>query len=71
MSMWGKVSAASPDLPLAASQTLLAVGTHWTGRAQQRQDPGAASVETRQTAFTVAVIVLSAKMAKADGRVTG
>ena len=31
---------------------------------------GSTSIHTRQTAFAVAVVVLSAKMAKADGTVT-
>ena len=37
---------------------------------KHRAGQGFASIQTRQTAFTVGVIVLSAKMAKADGKVT-
>jgi DnaJ like chaperone protein len=39
-------------------------------RAQNYVGTSADSLQTRQTAFTVAVVVLSAKMAKADGQVT-
>ena len=39
-------------------------------RSQKKIETGPSKLETRQTAFTVAIIVLSAKMAKADGHVT-
>ncbi|MBN06358.1 MAG: molecular chaperone DjlA [Rhodospirillaceae bacterium] len=74
MSMWGKVIGSVAGFavggPLGALLGAAAGHALDRSRAQQRPNPGAASIETRQTAFTIAVIVLSAKMAKADGTVT-
>ena len=65
MSMWGKVIGSVAGFavggPLGALLGAAAGHALDRSRAQQRQDPGAVSIETRQTAFTVAVIVLSAK----------
>ncbi len=74
MSIWGKVIGGVAGFavggPLGALLGAVAGHALDRSRGQQRQGPGLSSVETRQTAFTVAVIVLSAKMAKADGTVT-
>ena len=72
--MWGKVIGSVAGFavggPLGALLGAAAGHALDRSRARQRQDSRNASVETRQAAFTVAVIVLSAKMAKADGTVT-
>ncbi len=74
MSIWGKVIGGVAGFALGGplGGILGAVFGHAVDRQRSRQrsarDP--ASVQARQTAFTVAVIVLSAKMAKADGHVT-
>ena len=74
MSIWGKVIGGVAGFALGGplGAILGAVAGHALDRSrvQQRYRQGPASIQTRQTAFTVAVIVLSAKMAKADGHVT-
>jgi DnaJ like chaperone protein len=69
MSIWGKVIGGVAGFavggPLGA--LLGAVAGHAFDR---RQATSPESLEARQAAFTVAVVVLSAKMAKADGTVT-
>lgn len=73
MSIWGKVIGGVAGFaiggPLGA--ILGAVAGHAVDRARAAErDIGPMTVEARQTAFAVAMVVLSAKMAKADGRVT-
>ena len=74
MSIWGKVIGGVAGFALGGplGGILGAVFGHAVDRKRsyQRLGQGPASVQTRQTAFTVAVVVLSAKMAKADGQVT-
>ena len=74
MSIWGKVIGGVAGFavggPLGALLGAVAGHALDRSRGQQRQGSSPSSIETRQTAFTVAVIVLSAKMAKADGTVT-
>ena len=61
MSIWGKISGAAANLISGGGALLSAVAGHLTGARE-----GEASIT-----FTIAVIALSAKMAKADGVVTG
>ena len=73
MSVWGKIIGGVAGFALGGPIGALigAVAGHAVDRI--RGDDGAATPEataTRQVAFTIAVIVLSAKMAKADGTVT-
>lgn len=74
MSVWGKVIGGVAGFavggPLGA--ILGTVFGHAVDRQRSQKNVGTSpdSLQTRQTAFTVAVIVLSAKMAKADGQVT-
>ena len=73
MSIWGKVIGGFAGFavggPLGA--ILGAAAGHAIDRSKvHKRQAGPTSIETRQTAFTVAIIVLSAKMAKADGTVT-
>lgn len=73
MSIWGKVIGGVVGFYLGGplGGILGAVAGHVVDRSRTRsRDQPKDSLETRQTAFTVAVIVLGAKMAKADGRVT-
>ncbi len=73
MSIWGKVIGGVVGFYLggALGAILGATAGHVVDRPRTRSRGEAEDfLETRQTAFTVAVIVLGAKMAKADGRVT-
>ena len=74
MSIWGKVIGGVAGFALGGPLGAI-LGTafgHAVDRKQGQKIGGSGpdSLENRQTAFTVAVIVLSAKMAKADGHVT-
>ena len=70
MSIWGKIIGGTAGFALGGPLGALvgAVAGHAVDRMRKARQvtPG----EQRQAAFTVAVIALSAKMAKADGRVT-
>ncbi len=72
MSIWGKVIGGVAGFaiggPLGAM--LGAYAGHKVDQARTAQAGGGGDPQSRQVAFTVAVIVLSAKMAKADGEVT-
>jgi DnaJ like chaperone protein len=74
MSIWGKIIGGVAGF--AVGGPLGAILGAACGHAIDRKQPGkimgpnADSIQTRQTAFTIAVVVLSAKMAKADGYVT-
>lgn len=73
MSVWGKVIGGVAGFALGGplGAILGAVAGHAVDRARAAEhDIGPMTVEARQTAFAVAMVVLSAKMAKADGRVT-
>ncbi len=69
--IWGKIIGGAAGLALGGPLGAL-IGAV-AGHAVDKLRGGAAGDEvdsTRETAFTIAVIVLSAKMAKADGQVT-
>lgn len=77
MSIWGKVIGGVAGFAIGGPLGALlgAVAGHAVdkmhgGRAETGGDPRAHRAEERQVAFTLAVIALGAKMAKADGRVT-
>ncbi|HJO97636.1 MAG: TerB family tellurite resistance protein [Rhodospirillales bacterium] len=69
MSIWGKVIGGMAGFALGGP--LGALLGAFAGHAVDRmRTGGTASAEDRRLAFTIAVIVLSAKMAKADGHVS-
>ena len=76
MAIWGKILggvagfAAGGPLGAIAGATLghALDSKKWAGNTLENVETN--SLKSRQTAFTVAVVVLSAKMAKADGHVT-
>ena len=74
MSIWGKIIGGMAGFYLGGPLGALlgAAFGHALDRSKARQglNQGPVPIQTRQKAFTVAVIVLSAKMAKADGIVT-
>jgi DnaJ like chaperone protein len=73
MSIWGKVVGGVAGFALGGPLgAILGAGMgHAVDRTTTRRTgPGPASLHARQSAFTVAVVVLGAKMAKADGKVT-
>jgi len=73
MSIWGKILGGAAGFalggPLGALVGVLA-GHAVDRHVRQRDDDADADTATRRIAFTIAVIVLGAKMAKADGVVT-
>ncbi|HIN76653.1 MAG TPA: molecular chaperone DjiA [Rhodospirillales bacterium] len=74
MSIWGKVIGGVAGFALGGPLGAI-LGSAFghaidRSKSQRRLKQGPVSIQTRQTAFTVGVIVLSAKMAKADGMVT-
>ena len=75
MSIWGKLIGGAAGFALGGPiGAILGVAAghfvdRMAGSARQRRI-GASDTAARQTAFTVALVVLAAKMAKADGRVT-
>ncbi len=68
MSIWGKVIGGGVGFALGGP--LGALLGAFAGHAMDKARTAAPSTFDRQVAFTLAVIVLAAKMAKADGRVT-
>ncbi len=73
MSIWGKVIGGVAGFALGGplGAILGAAAGHAIDRAKiQSPEGGGYDSDTRQVAFTTAVIVLCAKMAKADGQVT-
>ena len=68
MSIWGKIIGGAAGFALGGPLGALAGAV--AGHAVDRMRAGPATEEQRQVAFSVAVIVLAAKMAKADGVVT-
>ncbi len=68
MSIWGKVIGGVAGFALGGPLGAL-VGA-MAGHALDKSRTGPSSAADKQVAFTLAVIVLSAKMAKADGEVT-
>ncbi len=73
MSIWGKVIGGVAGFAIGGpfGALLGAFAGHAMDRARERAGgAGVGATANRQVAFTMAVIVLAAKMAKADGRVT-
>ena len=73
MSIWGKIAGAAAGFVLAGGPLgalLGSVAGHYVFDKQGRQVGGAEKQAQDQVAFTIGVIALGAKMAKADGRVT-
>ena len=72
MSIWGKVVGGVAGFALGGpiGAILGAVAGHAMDRIKAESDGEVPGVESRQVAFTIAVIVLAAKMAKADGQVS-
>ncbi len=74
MSIWGKIVGGAAGLAIGGPIGMLvgAVGGHLVDRYYGERDEEEADPERakRSIGFTIAVIVLGAKMAKADGRVT-
>lgn len=72
MSIWGKIIGGAAGFALGGpiGALLGAMAGHSYDRAREGGAPGTGGIGMRQTAFTVAVIALGAKLAKADGRVT-
>ncbi len=74
MGIWGKILGGAAGFavggPLGALAGAVAGHAFDRMRAEDGEDETAAPDLARQTTFAIAVIVLSAKMAKADGRVT-
>ncbi len=68
MSIWGKVIGGGIGFALGGPLGALLGAV--AGHAMDKARTAAPSTSDRQVAFTLAVIVLAAKMAKADGRVT-
>ncbi|MCY4547347.1 MAG: TerB family tellurite resistance protein [Defluviicoccus sp.] len=70
--IWGKIIGAAAGLALGGPIGALIGGVagHAVDRMRASQEPGEGRDATREIAFTIAVIALCAKMAKADGRVT-
>ena len=72
MSIWGKVLGGAAGFALGGPIGALIGGVlgHAVDRMRVDEDPDGAPDGTKQIAFTIGVIVLGAKMAKADGVVT-
>lgn len=71
MSIWGKIVGGAAGFAMGGPLGLLvgAVGGHFVDRLRPDQEPDPERAK-RSVGFTIAVIVLGAKMAKADGVVT-
>ncbi len=72
MGIWGKILGGAAGFAIGGPLGALvgAVAGHAFDRMRGEQETEAAPDLARQTTFAIAVIVLSAKMAKADGKVT-
>ena len=72
MSIWGKVIGGVAGFALGGplGAILGAVAGHAVDKIRSEGGASPEDVASRQVAFTIAVIVLAAKMAKADGKVT-
>ena len=70
--IWGKIIGGAAGFALGGpiGALLGAVAGHAVDRMRAAPDTGDGRAATREIAFTIAVIALCAKMAKADGRVT-
>ncbi|RMD65368.1 MAG: molecular chaperone DjiA, partial [Alphaproteobacteria bacterium] len=72
MSVWGKILGGAAGFAIGGPIGALigAVAGHAVDRMRTAETDGTADAATKNIAFTIGVIVLGAKMAKADGRVT-
>lgn len=72
VSIWGKILGGAAGFALGGPLGALigAAAGHAVDRLREAPAEGGESDATKKIAFTIAVIVLGAKMAKADGRVT-
>jgi DnaJ like chaperone protein len=72
MGIWGKILGGAAGFAIGGPLGAIAgaVAGHAFDRMRAERGPEDANELTKQTAFAIAVIVLSAKMAKADGTVT-
>lgn len=72
MSIWGKIIGGAAGFAMGGPLGALlgAFAGHAVDRMRDGRPGGVGEAETRQVAFTVAVVTLGAKMAKADGVVT-
>jgi DnaJ like chaperone protein len=70
--IWGKIIGGAAGFAVGGPLGALvgAVAGHAVDRMRAGSGDGEGAEQARETAFTIAVIALSAKMAKADGRVT-
>ena len=68
MSIWGKIIGATAGFAVGGPIGAMLGGV--AGHVFDKKRDGAPKDGTRQIAFTIGVIVLGAKMAKADGVVT-
>ena len=73
MSIWGKLVGGAAGFAVGGPLGALLGGLagHAVDRARANMQSGSGGGDVRQVAFTIAVIALGAKMAKADGKVTG
>ncbi len=70
MSVWGKILGGTAGFMLGGPIGALLGGLAGHAVDKMRETPAGSQDGTREVAFTIAVIVLGAKMAKADGVVT-
>jgi len=72
VAIWGKILGGAAGFAIGGPLGALlgAAAGHAFDRMQGTRQPGGEPGIVKQTAFAIAVIVLSAKMAKADGKVT-
>jgi len=72
MSIWGKILGGAAGFALGGplGAILGAIAGHAVDTISRKEVPRYVDAETKRAAFTIAVIVLAAKMAKADGVVT-
>lgn len=72
MSIWGKIMGGAAGFALGGpiGALLGAVAGHAVDKMSESGPPGEAQDGTKEIAFTIGVIVLGAKLAKADGQVT-
>ena len=72
MSVWGKILGGVAGLTVGGPIGLLvgAIGGHFVDKMRSEQEPPDPEQQKKSVGFTIAIIVLGAKMAKADGHVT-
>lgn len=72
MSIWGKILGGVGGFAVGGPIGLLvgALGGHMIDKIRDETDGGSQNDQTKSITFTIGIIVLGAKMAKADGQVT-